>query len=500
MYFTNPPERTIIRGHFLKIFHVFMVGSPVGRGVDVADNFDDKWREVIVALRREFGDEVYNSWLGELRLLSLTDFEIVMTVPTTFIRDWLLREYFEGSYRRVSGERCCLRRGMRQVLLDYFPRLASFNILVQREEKKTSDAATASISPHGNLYSLGTELSLNYTFDSYVVGSANRVAFEAAKSFAEDRTLGAGANPLFIYGGVGLGKSHLCQAIAWTMGRRDSSRRIVYLSAEKFMYLFVQALRSQEIDNFKSRLRNVDVLLVDDIQFITGKDKTQKEFFYTFDTLTSAGKQIVLVCDRAPASLESLDEKLKSRMNGGLLVDIGEFDYPLRLALVKRKSLELGLDLREDLLAFLAEKLNRSCREIEGSLRRLLLNQSIMGTKFESRDDLENILAANLLAVNSSEELLTVETIQNKVAEYFDISLADLRSKRRQRNFVIPRHLAMYLSRELTSLSLPEIARKFNGNNHSTIVHGLKNIGQLAKTNQEISNAIEKIGGWLKTR
>ncbi|MDR2077510.1 MAG: chromosomal replication initiator protein DnaA [Rickettsiales bacterium] len=460
----------------------------------VENNDPSRWSEARDALRNEFGDSVYNSWLSELSLVSLTDYEIVMSVPTTFVRDWLLREYFGGRYRRENGEHRCLRRGIKEVLLDYFPKLVSFSILACRAEKpKNIETNLASISPHGNLYSLGTELNKNYTFDSYVVGSANRLAFEAAKSFSQGDRLG---NPLFIYGGVGLGKTHLCQAIAWAMENIDMGKKIVYLSAEKFMYLFVQALQSQDMNNFKTRFRNIDVLLVDDIQFITGKDKTQREFFYTFDTLVANGKQIVLVCDRAPANLENLDEKLKSRMNGGLLVNIEEYDYSLRLALVKRKSRELGLDLRDDLLEFLAEKLNKNCREIEGCLRRLFLSQSIMGTKFE-KNDLENILADNLAGSKSSESL-TIETIQKKVAEYFGISFTDLKSKRRQKDLIIPRHMAMYFSRELTSHSLPEIAKKFNGKNHSTIVHGLNNIRKLMETNQEVSVAVGKIANYFK--
>ncbi|MDR2778514.1 MAG: chromosomal replication initiator protein DnaA [Rickettsiales bacterium] len=450
------------------------------------------WKEVATTLRREFGDDVYNSWLAELELVSLTDYEIVLSVPTNFVRDWLLREYFEERTRNARGERQCLRRGIKQVLLDYFPRLVSFSVVVRREERKIPiiPSKTTSISPHGNVYSLGTELNRNYTFDSYVVGTANKLAFEAARNFVEGDKLG---NPLFIYGGVGLGKSHLCQAIAWAMGGGGGEKGIVYLSAEKFMYLFVQALRTQEIGSFKERLRNVDVLLVDDIQFITGKDKTQREFFYTFDTLVADGKKIVLVCDKAPANLESLDEKLRSRMNGGLLVAIEEFDYSLRLALVKKKSEELKLNLRDDLLEFLAKKLNRSCREIEGCLRRLFLKQSVLNTKFEKIADLENVLADSLDCM--ADEMPEIETIQRKVAEHFGLSPVDLRSKKKHRDLVIPRHLAMYLSRELTSLSLLEIAEKFGRKNHSTVIHGINHAKRLVETEQEMSTIARGILG-----
>ncbi|GHU28774.1 chromosomal replication initiator protein DnaA [Bacilli bacterium] len=474
----------------------------------VNDGLDWKWSSICDAFQKEFGDDVYNGWISTVSLVSLSEYEVVMSAPTNFVRDWVLREYFNGRYKKVDGEQICLKRGIKQILLDHFPKLVSFDIIVDKnreysaprtkniamESREETVSNTTSFSEYGGLYSIGTELNKAYTFSNYVVGSSNKLAFEVAKSFASGNRFEMGMNPLFIYGGVGLGKTHLCQAIAWDMKEKNPGKQIIYLSAERFMYLFVQALQNQDMNNFKNRFRNVDVLIVDDIQFITGKDKTQKEFFYTFDTLVNDRKQVVMACDRAPANLESLDEKLKSRMNGGLIVDIKEFDYQLRLDLIRKKSDDLGLVLREDLMEFLAEKINRNCREIEGCLRRLFINQSIMGNRLE-KEDIEIILVDN---INQSNEAVSIENIQGKVAEYFDISVPDLKSKKRLKNLVLPRHIAMYLSKELTSKSFLDIARKFNGKNHATVIHGINSVKKLMESSSEVSGSISKLISSLK--
>ncbi|MDR2777474.1 MAG: chromosomal replication initiator protein DnaA [Rickettsiales bacterium] len=463
------------------------------------------WSGVRNTLRNEFGGDVYDGWLSSIGLVSLNDHEIVMSVSTNFIRDWILREYFSGKYGKIDGRRVCLKKGIKQILLDHFPKLVSFEFVVDRNRSEGVletglsgeqcnstgiDERISSFSEHKNLYNIGVELNRSYTFNNYVVGSQNRLAFEVARDFVDTNGHGRDdVSPLFIYGGVGLGKTHLAQAIAWDLQKKKPEQQIVYLSAERFMYLFVQALQNQDINNFKNRFRNVDVLVVDDIQFITGKEKTQREFFYTFDTLLTEGKRIVLVCDRAPTSLESLDEKLKSRMNGGLIVDIREFDYQLRLDIIRRKSMDLGLSIDDNIMMFLAERVVKNCREIEGCLRRLLINQRIMGTKMD-RDSVENILIDNM---GQSEEAITIESIQEKVVEHFNIPISDLKSKRRLKSLIVPRHMAMYLSKELTSASLMDIAKKFGSRSHATVIHGIANIRKSMETNPEISSTISRL-------
>ncbi|MDR1499221.1 MAG: chromosomal replication initiator protein DnaA, partial [Rickettsiales bacterium] len=417
---------------------------------EMSSVWGEKWSCIVADFQREFGNNIYNAWLCSLNLVSLGEFEIVMSVPTNFIRDWINREYFDGVFKKVNGERTCIRSGIKQVLLKYYPKLVSFGIIVDksRQEKIISDVASepVSISANNNLYNIGIELNKNYTFENFVVGQSNKIAYQVCNAVADGDSTKIETNPLFLYGSVGLGKTHLCQAVAWKLREKNKSKQIVYLSAEKFMFLFVQALQGQSINDFKNRFRNVDTLIIDDIQFIIGKDKTQREFFYTFETLTNENKQIILACDRSPTHLEGLDEKLKSRLNGGLIVDIREPDYQLKLGIVRKKSVDLGLVLTNELMEFIAEKIACDGREIDGCLKRLQINQNIMQVNI-TKEDVEDILSDNIC---QNQKVITIDLIQKKVVEYFDISLNDLKSEKRLKNLVTPRHIAMYLSKKLT--------------------------------------------------
>lgn len=472
-----------------------LINADINKSSSDSEVFNNKWSDVCNAFQNEFGNSIYKAWISQLSLVSLNESEIIMSVPTGFIRDWISRDYLSGTYKIVDGQKFFLKKGIKQILLDYFPKLVSFNIIVDRSNSKNNSSTKeniVSISEHGNLYNIGTELNIRYNFDNFVVGQSNKLAFEIAKDFSNLEESVGNINPLFIYGGVGLGKTHLCQSIAWNLKTKYSKKNIIYLSAEKFMFLFVQAIQNQSINEFKNKFRNIDVLIVDDIQFITGKDKTQKEFFYTFDTLVNEGKKIVLACDRAPANLENLDEKLKSRMNGGLIVDIKTPDYQFRLDLIRKKSKDFNLDMPEELFEFLAKNLQTSCREIEGCLRRLSINHDIMNANL----DKEYIIS--ILSDNISQKIVTIESIQEKVANFFDITLTGLKSDKKIKNLVLPRHIAMYMSKKLTNKSFSEIAKKFNGKNHATIIHGVKRITKLIEEDSQTCNIISNIENLLK--
>lgn len=472
---------------------------------------DERWRQVIESFYKEFGEDVYKAWISNLNLYSLSEYEIVMSVPTNFVRDWIKREYFNGVFKKINGEQVCIRKGIKQILLDFFPKLVSYEIIVDKNTEIANEFSdnssniynyntsgdfenkVVSISKNDNLYNIGTELNENYTFENFVVGQSNKLAYQICKSIVENKDINFGVNPLFLYGSVGLGKTHLCQAVAWKL-RENKNKQIIYLSTERFMYLFIQALQNQNINDFKNRFRNVDTLIIDDIQFIVGKDKTQKEFFYTFDTLISEQKQIILACDRSPVYLENLDEKLKSRLNGGLIVDIKEADYQLRFDLIKKKSENLNLKLSKGLLEFIAENIDTNCREIEGCLKRLKINQDIMHIEIK-KENIEEILFDNL---SQSKKTITIEAIQKKVVEYFDISMDDLKSEKRVKNLVLARHVAMFLSKNLTNKSFPDIAKKFNNKNHATVIHAVNKIKTEMENNPEIIDAINIIGNSLK--
>ncbi|MDH3663480.1 MAG: chromosomal replication initiator protein DnaA, partial [Alphaproteobacteria bacterium] len=317
----------------------------------------------------------------------------------------------------------------------------------------------------------------------------NELAFAAAKRIAELNELPF--NPLFIYGGVGLGKTHLMHAIAWEIQRQDPSRKVVYLSAEKFMYQFIRALRFKDTMRFKELFRSVDVLMVDDVQFIGGKDSTQEEFFHTFNTLIDRGSQIVISSDRSPAELSGLEERIRSRLGWGLVVDIHPCTYELRLGILQSKAEGLAAHVKvpDRVLEFLALRITSNIRELEGALNRIVAQATLVGraiTLEMAQEVLQDLLRAH-------ERRITIEEIQKRVAEHYGIKLSDMHSARRARVVARPRQVAMYLAKQLTPRSLPEIGRRFGGRDHTTVMHAIKKIEELRAQDSVMSEDIEKL-------
>ena len=329
-----------------------------------------------------------------------------------------------------------------------------------------------------------------FTFDSFVVGKPNELAHAAAKRVAEGGPVTF--NPLFLYGGVGLGKTHLMHAIAWELQERRPDLNVVYLSAEQFMYRFVQALRERKMMDFKSLFRSVDVLMVDDVQFIAGKDSTQEEFFHTFNALVDQNKQIIISADRAPGEIKDLEERIKSRLQCGLVVDLHPTDYELRLGILQSKTESFRLQypelvMADGVLEFLAHRISTNVRVLEGALTRLFAFASLVGREITmelTQDCLADVLRA-------SERKITVEEIQRRVSEHYNIRLSDMIGPKRVRNFARPRQVAMYLAKQLTSRSLPEIGRRFGGRDHTTVMHGVKRIEELRVSDGQIAEDLE---------
>ncbi|TGN68366.1 chromosomal replication initiator protein DnaA, partial [Paracoccus liaowanqingii] len=325
---------------------------------------------------------------------------------------------------------------------------------------------------------LGAPLDPRYTFTNFVVGKPNELAHAAARRVAEGGPIGF--NPLFLYGGVGLGKTHLMHAIAHDYQARHPAAQVLYLSAEQFMYRFVQALRESTIMDFKGMFRNVNMLMVDDVQFIAGKDSTQEEFFHTFNALVDQGKQIVISADRAPAEIKGLEERIKSRLSCGLIVDLHPTTYELRLGILQSKTevfcaQQPDLEIGAGVLEFLAHRITTNVRVLEGALQRLFAHASLLRREITlevAQECLADILRTNDRKIN-------IDDIQRKVAEHFNIRLADMMGPKRARNVARPRQIAMYLSKQLTSRSLPEIGRRFGGRDHTTIMHGVRKIEEL---------------------
>jgi chromosomal replication initiator protein len=331
-------------------------------------------------------------------------------------------------------------------------------------------------------------------FDTFVIGKSNELAYAAARRVAETEGLASAYNPLFLFGDVGVGKTHLMQSIAWESQQRAPHKKILYLSAEKFMHRFVSALRYKDAHSFKEEFRSVDLLIIDDFQFIAGKESTQEEFFHTFNALIDQNRQIVISADRSPSDLDGVQDRIKSRLNWGLVADIGAPDYELRLGVLQSK-LELareahpGLDIDEDVLGFVAKRVSSNMRVIEGALNRLMAHASLFGRRVDC--DVAEELLHDLL--RAYDRRITVDEIQRVTADHFGIKLSDLLSPRRARAVARPRQIAMFLSKELTDKSLPEIGRKFGGRDHTTIMHGVKRVTQLSKDDPGVREDVEML-------
>jgi chromosomal replication initiator protein len=329
-------------------------------------------------------------------------------------------------------------------------------------------------------------------FERFVVGKPNEFAYAAARRVAEASAVPF--NPLFLYGGVGLGKTHLMHAIAWSIRERDPRRTVIYLSAEKFMYRFIRALREHNTVDFKEQFRSVDVLMIDDVQFIGGKDSTQEEFFHTFNALVDQGRQIVISADKSPSDLEGMEERLKSRLNCGLVADIHATTYELRLGILQSKAEQAKIEMPPRILEFLAHRITSNVRELEGALNRVVAHSQLVGrdlTLETAQEVLHDLLRAN-------DRRVTIEEIQKRVAEHFNIRVSEMHSARRSRSVARPRQIAMYLSKQLTTRSLPEIGRKFGGRDHTTVIHAVRKVDELRELDSTFAEDVELLRRMLE--
>ena len=344
---------------------------------------------------------------------------------------------------------------------------------------------------------LGAPLDPNLSFDNFVVGGSNELAYAAAKRITEVERVSF--NPLFLYGGVGLGKTHLMHAMALEIKKNWPERKVLYLSAEKFMYQFIKALRFKDTMSFKQQFRSVDVLMVDDIQFIAGKDSTQEEFFHTFNTLIDHNHQVVISADRSPVDLDGIEERIRSRLGWGLVTDIHASDYELRLGVLQTKAKKHAEDnpeiiIKDNILEFLAQRIDSNIRVLEGALNRVIAYSSFVNKPLTiemAQEVLKDLIRA-------SQRRITIDDIQRKVADYYNIRLSDLLSARRSRTIARPRQVAMYLSKILTTRSLPEIGRKFGGRDHTTVIHAVKRIESLQDSDNAIQEEVEVLSRALE--
>ena len=457
----------------------------------MSNGMDDRqlqtqWYRVCSRLKAEIGDSAFDNWVKPLKVSEVEGSEVNLAVPSRFMRDWILANYLDRLKELWHGE----NSSVQSVALSIQPASAApeaegglkERVLAKPAPKTAGGPATGTLQSGSNI---AAPLDSKFTFDQFVVGKPNEFAYAAARRVAEASSVSF--NPLFLYGGVGLGKTHLMNAIAWEILERDPSRTVMYLSAEKFMYRFVRALREQNTVDFKEQFRSVDVLMIDDVQFIGGRDATQEEFFHTFNALVDQGRQIILSADKSPSDLEGVEDRLKSRLNCGLVADIHATTYELRLAILESKAEKMAMEAPNKVLEFLAHKITANVRELEGALNRVAAHTQLVGRELTletCQEVLHDLLRAN-------DRRVTIEEIQKRVAEHFNIRIADMHSARRARSVARPRQVAMYLAKQLTSRSLPEIGRKFGGRDHTTVMHAVKKVDELRDIDSSFAEDVE---------
>lgn len=441
---------------------------------------NDIWAQVLSTLKGALGANSYSSWIEPLEFTQLSDGVAIFDVPTNFIGNYVSQNFGDQIIYHLNKAGEDVQRLQFRV-----PRQA--RTARPKETKKPVPAKTDS----------GAPLDARFTFDTFVVGKPNELAHAAARRVAEGGPVTF--NPLFLYGGVGLGKTHLMHAIARELKERSPELNVLYLSAEQFMYRFITALRERKMMDFKLLFRSVDVLMVDDVQFIGGKDSTQEEFFHTFNTLVDGQKQIIISADRAPGEIKELEERIKSRLQCGLVVDLHPTDYELRLGILQSKvdvysAQYPELVIADGVLEFLAHRISTNVRVLEGALTRLFAFASLVGREITlelTQDCLSDVLKA-------SDRKITVEEIQRKVSEHYNIRLSDMIGPKRVRNYARPRQIAMYLAKQMTSRSLPEIGRRFGGRDHTTVMHGVKRIEELKALDSQIADDLELLSRALQ--
>ncbi len=439
------------------------------------------WAGISDELRREVGESNHKSWIEPLECLAIEEGVARFRAPSRFVGDWVKRNYHDQILTLIRNS------GNHVTRLDFVVSAApvSGGTLATRPKSDSPRGPAA-----GDDVLQGTVLDPKLSFDNFVVGKPNELAHAAARRVAEAGPVTF--NPLFLYGGVGLGKTHLMQAIAWELTEKRPDLQVLYLSAEKFMYRFVQALRDREIMDFKNIFRSVDVLMVDDVQFIAGKESTQEEFFHTFNALVDQNKQIVISADRAPGEIKDLEARISSRMQCGLVVDLHPTNYELRLGILQRKAAHFAqsygsVTIGDGIFEFLAHRISNNVRVLEGALQRLFAFSSLIGQEI-TMDMVQDCLSDIL---RSSERRVTVEEIQRKVADHFNIRLSDMLGPKRTRTIARPRQIAMYLSKEMTSRSLPEIGRRFGGRDHTTILHGVRKVEEIRAVDSQLNEDLE---------
>ncbi|WP_167073335.1 chromosomal replication initiator protein DnaA [Sphingomonas vulcanisoli] len=436
--------------------------------LESAGLIEQAWEAVRQSLRVSCGQRTFDGWLKPL-VLAGGDFdsgEVRLSAPSAFLANWVQTHFADQ-----------LTHAWRAAL----PSIMRVAVESANEAARPTLAVEAPAPEPARPEVHGTALEARYTFDAFVVGKANELAYNAAKTLAEGGQLAF--NPLFLHGGVGLGKTHLMHAIGHEYRARQPQAKVIYMSAEKFMYEFVAAMRAKDTHSFKARLRTADLLMIDDVQFIAGKESTQEEFFHTMNELISAGRRLVISADRSPQNLEGIENRILSRLSWGLVADVNSADFELRYNIILKKLEGLpSANVPNEVVMFLAKRISASIRELEGALHRVLAFATLSNRAI----DLEFTQEALADQLRASQRRVTIDEIQRRVCEHFRIRQSEMGSARRARDVARPRQIAMYLAKQLTQRSLPEIGRRFGGRDHTTVIHAVRKIEELRAADAEI--------------
>ena len=436
------------------------------------------WQEVLNYLRTKVNPQSYQTWLKPTRFVSAETDTLVVRVPNSEFEEWI-QEHFSSNIQEALEQ---LRLGFQQV---------RYVFEAPVEKKASGNGEAKPLQGKLDFESIEHQLNSRYTFDTFVVGSCNQFAHAAARAVAE--TPAKAYNPLFLYGGVGLGKTHLMQAVGHLIKKHQSEMRLAYVSSEAFTNEVINSLRFDRMVSFREKYRNVDILLMDDIQFIAGKERTQEEFFHTFNTLYEAQKQVVISSDQPPKDIPGLEERLRSRFAWGLTADLQPPDIETKRAILAKKSEAQGVQLPEAVEEFIATRIKSSIRDLEGALTRLTAYSSLTGAEISlpmAQQVLKNL-------VDLEQRRVSIENIQRLVCQEFSLSLPQLKAKDNSHAVSYPRQVAMYLAKELTSASLPQIGREFGGKHHTTVLHSIQKIERLKKTDRDLNRLLNRLSDTL---
>lgn len=445
------------------------------------ENIEELWAMTLSRIEQKVSKPSFDTWLRDTKAAQLEDDQFIVSVQNDFIKDWL-----EGHYTKLTNE----------LLQELTGSELKVKFIIQNhdnEPAETTKAQTNDTNQKEHHTQKKTMLNPKYTFDTFVIGAGNRFAHAASLAVAEAPA--HAYNPLFIYGGVGLGKTHLMQAIGHFVKEHKPDANVVYLSSEKFTNEFINSIMDNKTAQFRNKYRNVDILLIDDIQFLAGKEQTQEEFFHTFNALHEENKQIIISSDRPPKEIPTLEDRLRSRFEWGLITDITPPDLETRIAILSKKAKAEGLDIPNEVMIYIANQIDTNIRELEGALIRVVAYSSLVNEDIDAQlaaDALKDIIPSN------RPKMITPQAVQQVVGERYNVKLEDFPAKKRTKSIAFPRQIAMYLTRKLTDLSLPKIGDEFGGRDHTTVIHAYDKVSKMMAEDTTFNREVEELAEELK--